>query len=103
MPATLPQFAAPVSQGFSGGALAHKVQPIYPRQAIALRLEGSVHLQATVTENGVVRDLKVTSGHPMLARAAMQAVNQWRYRPFLLNGKPIQQQVNISIDFKEPR
>ena len=62
-----------------------------------------MHLQATVTENGVVRDLKVTSGHPMLARAAMHAVNQWRYRPFLLNGKPIQQQVNISIDFKAPR
>jgi outer membrane biosynthesis protein TonB len=39
----------------------------------------------------------------MLARAAMQAVNQWRYRPFMLNGKPIQQQVNISIDFKAPR
>jgi TonB family protein len=103
VPATLPQFAAPVSQGFSGGVLAHKVQPTYPRQAIPLRLEGVVHLQATVTENGVVRDLKVTSGHPMLARAATQAVNQWRYRPFLLNGKPIQQQVSISIDFKAPR
>jgi TonB family protein len=103
VPATLPQFAASVSQGFSGGVLAHKVQPTYPRQAIPLRLEGSVLLQATVAENGAVRDLKVTSGHPMLARAAVAAVSQWRYRPFLLNGKPIQQQVNISIDFKAPR
>jgi TonB family protein len=101
-PAALPRFAAPVSQGFSGGVLVRKVQPIYPRQAIPLRLEGSVLLQATVAENGTVRDLKVTSGHPLLARAAIDAVGQWRYRPFLLNGKPIQKQVNISIDFKAP-
>jgi TonB family protein len=102
-PATLPQFAAPVSQGFSGGVLIRKVQPIYPRQAVPLRLEGPVLLQATVGENGAVRDIKLTSGHPVLARAAMEAVRQWRYRPFLLNGKPIQQQVDISIDFKSPR
>jgi protein TonB len=79
------------------------VQPIYPRQAVPLRLEGSVLLQATVAENGAVRDLKVTSGHPMLARAGIEAVSQWRYRPFLLNGKPIQKQVDISIDFKMPK
>jgi TonB family protein len=103
VPATLPQFAGPISQGFSGGVLVHKVQPIYPRQAVPLRLEGSVLLQATVAENGAIRDLKVTSGHPMLARAAIEAVSEWRYRPFLLNGKPIQKQVDISIDFKMPK
>jgi TonB family protein len=103
VPTPLPQFAGPISQGFSGGVLVHKVQPIYPRQAVPLRLEGSVLLQATVAENGAVRDLKVTSGHPMLARAGIEAVSQWRYRPFLLNGKPIQKQVDISIDFKMPK
>jgi TonB family protein len=103
VPASLPEFAAPVSQGFSGGVLVHKVRPIYPRQAVPLRLEGSVLLQATVAENGTVRDIKLTSGHPILARAAIDAVSQWHYRPFLLNGKPIQKQVDISIDFKSPR
>jgi protein TonB len=101
-PARLPEFAAPISQGFSGGTLIRKVQPAYPRQAVPLGLKGSVRLQATVAENGTVRDLKVTSGHPVLARAAVEAVSQWRYRPFLLNGKPIRKQVDISIDFNMP-
>jgi protein TonB len=61
-----------------------------------------VLLQAIITENGEVRDLKVKSGPPLLVRAAIEAVSQWRYRPFLLNGKPIQNRVDISVDFKMP-
>ena len=101
-PATLPRFGAPVSQGLSGGILVHKVRPIYPPQARAFHLRGSVLLQAIITENGEVRDLKVKSGPPLLVRAAIEAVSQWHYLPFLLNGKPIQRRVDISVDFKMP-
>ena len=59
-------------------------------------------LQATIAEDGTVRDLKVMSGNPMLAGAAIEAVSHWRYRPLLLNGRPIQNQERISIDFKLP-
>jgi len=62
-----------------------------------------VLLQAIITENGEVRDPKVKGGHPLLVPAAMEAVSQWRYRPFLLNGKPIQNRVDILVDFKMPQ
>jgi TonB family protein len=99
---TIPAPAPPVSQGVSEGVVEHRVKPVYPGQARTLRLEGQVVLRATVTENGAVRDLKVLSGHPMLARAAVDAVSQWRYRPYQLNGKPIAMQTNVTIDFKLP-
>jgi TonB family protein len=99
---TVPAAALPVSQGISEGVVEHRVQPVYPEQARSLRLEGQVVLRATVTENGALRDLKVLSGHPLLARAALDAVSKWRYRPYQLNGKPIAMQTNVTIDFKLP-
>jgi TonB family protein len=90
-------------QGLSGGVLVRKVRPTYPPQALALHLRGSVLLQAIITEDGEVRDPKVKGGHPLLVPAAVEAVSQWRYRPFLLNGKPIQNRVDISVDFKMPQ
>lgn len=59
-------------------------------------------LQATIAEDGTVRDLKMMSGHTLLVRAAIDAVRHWRYSPFLLNGKPFQKEADISIDFKLP-
>ncbi|HEV7219989.1 MAG TPA: energy transducer TonB, partial [Terriglobales bacterium] len=94
--------SVPVSRGISGGNLVRKVQPLYPPQALLLRLAGSVVLQATIAENGTVRDLKVMSGRPVLARAAVEAVSHWRYRPLMLNGKPIQKREEISINFTLP-
>ena len=67
-----------------------------------LGLEGPVLLQAVITENGTVQDLKVVRGQPILARAAVDAVRQWRYRPYRLNGKPVRMQTEITIDFKLP-
>jgi TonB family protein len=100
-PATVPSLGR-VSHGFSGGVLVHKVQPLYPLQARLLRLAGTVVLQTTIVEDGTVGDLKVINGHPILAEAAIAAVSHWRYRPFLLNGEPIQKQVDISVEFKLP-
>jgi TonB family protein len=101
VPATLPNLTRSVS-AFSGGVLVHRVPPVYPPQALKMRVAGTVVMQATIAENGSVRDLKVKSGHPALAQAAFEAVRHWRYNPFLMNGRPFQKEVDISINFKLP-
>jgi TonB family protein len=99
---SLPKLDRPISQ-ISGGALVHKVQPIYSTQARSLRLQGDVVLEATINEQGQIEDLKVVSGHPVLAEAAKNAVSQWRYTPFALNGQPVRKQTRITISFVVPQ
>lgn len=91
-----------ISQGLSGGAIERQVQPMYPPQALERGLEGRVLLRGVVTEDGRVRDLKVVNGDPLLARAAMEAVAQWRYRPYRLNGEPVRMPTEITLVFKLP-
>jgi TonB family protein len=91
-----------VSQGVSGGQLIRRVPPIYPPQAKTLRMEGKVVLDAMVTEDGSVRDLRVVQGQPVFVGAAMDAVKQWRYKPFVLDGKIVPRPMRISVDFKLP-
>lgn len=98
----IPSRSLPISQGVTDGVVIHRVQPVYPELARQSRLEGQVILQATVTEDGMVRDLKVVSGHPVLARAAQDAVAQWRYQPYRLNGKPVSMLTEIKLEFKLP-
>lgn len=97
-----PFVALPVSQGVTGGRLTHKVEPIYPADARLQHVEGSVVLDALVGEDGNVHEVKVTSGPPLLAKAAAQAVRQWRYQPFQLNGRPVALHNQITIQFKLP-
>ena len=73
---------------------------MYPQQARSLGLEGSVTLDASVAEDGTIREVKVLHGQPILAAAAVAAVHQWRYTPSLLNGKPTPVQREITIIFK---
>ena len=96
----MPVLSAPISQGVTGGILQHKVPPVYPPEARRERLEGNVVLQAVITAQGRLEDLKVISGHPLLAKAAEDAVNQWRYTPYLLNSEPIPKEIRITITFK---
>jgi L-methionine (R)-S-oxide reductase len=98
----LPQAAMKVSQGLSGGTIEQRVNPTYPREALALRVEGLVLLQAVVAEDGTLHDVKVMKGDPLLADAAIQAVAQWRYRPYRLNGQPIRMPTEITLIFKLP-
>lgn len=91
-----------VSQGISGGRLVRRVSPAYPAQALLLRLQGKVILEATIFEDGSVHDLKVAEGSPVLARSAMEAVQRWRYKPYELNGRPVRTQTRITVDFKLP-
>ncbi|MGH9502940.1 MAG: TonB family protein [Terriglobales bacterium] len=100
--AVLPKLGVPVSQGVAGGVLVHKVQPIYPPEARRMRVEGNVVIDATVTVKGEIDDLKLVSGDVLLSRAAIDAVRQWRYTPFLLNGQPIPKQTRITISFIAP-
>jgi protein TonB len=97
-----PFVALPVSQGVTGGRLSHKVDPTYPPEARVQRVEGAVILDALVGEDGNVREVTITSGPPLLARAAAQAVKRWRYQPFQLNGKPVAMHNQITIQFKLP-
>jgi len=90
-------------QRISGGTLLRKVQPTYPQQALTSRLEGSVTILGAVAESGRLEDLKIVSGDPILARAALEAVQQWVYQPYMLNGKPITQATEITVNFKLPQ
>jgi periplasmic protein TonB len=101
-PASLPEPVLPVSKGMTEGTLVRKVEPTYPALARAMRLQGTVKLQATVAEDGAVHDVKIVSGPPVLAHAAQEAVTRWRYRPYLLNGKPVAMRTEINVDFKLP-
>jgi TonB family protein len=101
-PAVLPVANLAISQGVTETTLIHKVLPVYPSQARTRRLGGAVVLQATIAEDGSTRDLKVISGPTLLAEAATEAVRQWRYRPSLLNGKPVAVQKQITIVFTNP-
>jgi protein TonB len=91
-----------VSQGVSQGMLIKKVQPDFPAQARQLRIEGAVQLLATVGKDGNVSEVKVLGGHPVLARAATDAVKKWKYKPYLLNGQPIEFETQITVNFRLP-
>lgn len=91
-----------VSQGISGGLLERKVQPIYPVEARSKRLQGPVVLQAVIDEFGNVRNLRTVSGDSILARAAMDAVRQWHYQPYRLNGQAVKTPTQITVNFTLP-
>jgi len=97
-----PFVAVPVSQGVTGGRLTHKVEPVYPSEARLQRVEGPVVLDVLVGEDGNVHGVQVTSGQPLLAKAAASAVRQWRYQPFQLNGRPVAIHNQVTIQFKLP-
>jgi TonB family protein len=99
---SLPRPSVPVSQGVTGGQLVHRVAPVYPAQARALRLEGTVVLTAVVMEDGKVGDVRVVDGSPVLAQSAVDAVNHWRYNPYQLDGKPVKNEITVNVDFKFP-
>jgi periplasmic protein TonB len=88
-----------VSQGVTAGLLIHKVEPPYPAIAKAARIQGEVELKAIISKDGTIEDLQLVSGHPMLVPPAIAAVKQWRYRPYLLNGQPVEVETTITVIF----
>src|SRR6202162_3596078 len=79
--------------------LINKVQPVYPPLARQTRISGTVRLHAIISKSGSVESLEVLSGHPLLVRAAMDAVQQWKYKPTLLNGEPVEVDTTIDVIF----
>lgn len=98
-----PKVAAPqklrISSGVAEGNLVNKVEPQYPQMAKVAHVQGDVVLQALIAKNGAIENLRAVSGHPILIQAAMEAVKQWRYRPYLLNGEPVEVETTITVKF----
>src|SRR6202162_4680091 len=93
-PVAVPKVATPqrvrVSSGVSTGLLIKRIQPNYPPLARQARIQGTVVLHALISKDGSITGLTLVSGHPMLAPAAIDAVKQWKYKPYLLNGEPVE-------------
>ncbi|MFI5102076.1 MAG: energy transducer TonB [Terriglobales bacterium] len=102
-PVAVPKVATPqrvrVSSGVSTGLLIKRVQPNYPQLAKQARIQGQVVLQAEISKDGTIQNLQLISGHPMLAPAAIEAVRQWRYKPYLLNGEPVAVETQVIVNF----
>lgn len=88
-----------VSQGVTKGLLLTRIEPSYPVLARAARIEGEVVLAAIISKDGTIKNLTLVSGHPMLVPAAIEAVSQWRYRPYLLNGEPVEVESTVTVTF----
>lgn len=89
-----------MSQGVTKGLLTYRIEPTYPTVAREARIHGEVVLTAIIDKDGNIENLQVVSGHPMLAPAAINAVKQWRYKPYLLNGQPVEVETTITVNFE---
>jgi protein TonB len=88
-----------ISGGVTKGLLIQRTEPTYPTLARAARVQGDVILSAVIDTNGQIQNLQLVSGHPMLVPAAIAAVKQWRYKPYLLNGQPVEVETTITVIF----
>jgi periplasmic protein TonB len=81
------------------GNLVYKVQPEYPPMARSARIQGGVVLRAIISRTGTIEHVKLLRGHPLLVKAAIDAVSQWRYRPYILNGDPVEVETEVTVNF----
>lgn len=88
-----------ISSGVAERNLLHKVEPEYPQEAKAAQLQGDVVLQGVISKEGDVAELRAVSGQPLLVKGAIDAVKQWRYKPYLLNGHPVEVETTIIVRF----
>ncbi|MGA2509159.1 MAG: TonB family protein [Candidatus Acidiferrales bacterium] len=88
-----------MSTGVMAASLINQVRPDYPPIAEQMRLSGTVELRAIIGTDGAIRQIEVVSGNPILARAAVEAVRQWRYRPTRLSGQLVEVETLISVNF----
>ena len=89
-----------ISTGVMEGMLTYRVMPRYPPVAVAIHLSGTVVLQATISRSGAIENLRVVGGPALLEQAALDAVKQWRYRPYQLNGEPVEVETTVNVEFK---
>jgi protein TonB len=102
-PVAVPKVATPqrvrVSAGVTNGLLIRKVSPNYPPLARQARIQGQVVLRAQISKDGSIEGLTLVSGHPMLVQSALDAVKQWKYKPYLLNGEPVEVDTEVLVNF----
>ncbi|MGH9718771.1 MAG: energy transducer TonB [Bryobacteraceae bacterium] len=99
-PATLPSpKPVPVSTGVQSAKLINQIKPAYPPHARAARISGTVRLEAIISKDGAIQNLRSIIGHPFLVQAAMDAVRRWRYHPTLLNDVPVEVITQIEVNF----
>ncbi len=103
-PVAPPPVAAPPTRTFRTssmmqGSLIRRVEPVYPPLARNARIQGSVVLEAVISKVGTIENLRLLSGHPMLVTAAIEAVRQWRYKPYILNDEAIEVETQITVNF----
>ena len=89
-----------ISQGIATALVVDKVQPEYPPDAREQHIQGNVLLHVIIGKEGNVENLQLISGHPLLAAAAIDAVRQWKYRPYLLNGQAVEIDTQVLVNFK---
>jgi protein TonB len=88
-----------ISAGVAGGLLMQKTSPVYPQIAREARVSGTVVIQATISKTGVIQNLRAVSGPTMLRQSALDAVKTWRYKPYLLDGDPVDVETTVSVTF----
>jgi periplasmic protein TonB len=88
------------SEGVQAAMLIRRVEPFYPSLARQTRIQGTVQLHAIIARDGSIASLEALSGHPLLIRAALDAVRQWRYRPTLLGSEPVEVETYVTVIFK---
>ena len=89
-----------VSEGVLEAQLVSRIEPQYPTIAVQTKTQGTVRLRAIISRDGRITSLEILNGHPFLVRAALDAVRQWRYRPTLLNGEPVEVETSITVIFR---
>jgi periplasmic protein TonB len=98
-----PKVATPktvkVSSGVMEGQKLNAPNPTYPQMARIAHIQGDVQLQATISKTGSIENLRAVSGHPILIQAALDAVRQWKYKPYILNGEPVEVETQITVKF----
>jgi periplasmic protein TonB len=89
-----------ISQGVIAGMVIYRVEPEYLLLARQARIQGEVVMTAIISKEGTIENLQVVSGHPLLLQAALNAVKQWRYRPFMVSGEPVEVETKITATFR---
>jgi protein TonB len=97
-PPTAPAQPPRVSRMMEGN-LIYRVQPLYPQLARQARVQGIVVLRAVISRDGKIENVQVISGHPLLVKSAIDAVLQWRYRPYYLNNEPVEVETQVTVNF----
>lgn len=100
-PSVKPSGPKRIKSQLEEGQLVNRVEPVYPHIAAISGIQGQVKLHAIIGRDGRIQSLNLISGHPLLAHAALEAVAQWRYRPYVLNGEAVEVETLITVNFKK--